>query len=245
MSRAHPLPSTAVADRLQRGLQTLALTSLPDCALAQFVAYLEELHKWNAAYNLTAIRQPLEMVDRHLLDSLAVLPVLDRAWAVGCGRLDLAADLAAIPRPTSRVPRLLDVGAGAGLPCIPIAIARPHWQVTGLDSNGKKARFMRHAGRALGLGNFQVIEGRAEDIVDGEAPFDLITSRAFASLGEFFAHTDHRLAADGAWVALKAKLTAEELAQIPPQVALDAPIALKVPGVDEARHALIARLKPA
>ena len=241
MSRAHPLPSTAVADRLQRGLQTLALPNLPERALGQFVAYLEELHKWNAAYNLTAIRQPLEMVDRHLLDSLAVLPVLDRTWAVGCGRLDLAA----IPRPTFRVPRLLDVGAGAGLPCIPIAIARPHWQVTGLDSNGKKARFMRHVGRLLGLDNFSVVEGRAEDIVDGEAPFDLIPSPAFASLGEFFAHTDHRLAADGAWVALKAKLTAEELAQIPPQVALDAPIALKVPGVDEARHALIARLKPA
>jgi 16S rRNA (guanine527-N7)-methyltransferase len=224
VSRLPLFPSTAVADRLQHGLQALALTSLPDGALAQWLGYLEELHKWSAAYNLTAIRQPLEMVDRHLLDSLAVLPVLD-ALAAG------------------RAVRVLDVGAGAGLPCIPLAIARPQWQVTGLDSNGKKARFMRHAGRALSLGNFQVIEGRAEDIIDGEAPFDLITSRAFASLGEFFAHTDHRLAADGVWVALKAKLTARELAQIPPQVALDAPIALKVPGVDESRHALIARLK--
>ena len=217
--------------------------ALPDAATGQLLAYVEELVKWNAAYNLTAVRDPVEMVTRHLLDSLAVLPVLEKTWEEGRGTGDGNSSTSAVHRPTSNAPRLLDIGAGAGLPCIPLAIARPHWQVTGLDSNGKKARFMRHAGRTLGLGNFQVIEGRAEDVVDGEAPYTLITSRAFASLAEFFAHTDHRLAAGGHWVAMKAKLAPDELQHLPANVALQAPIRLTVPGLAEDRHALIAQLK--
>jgi len=199
---------------LEAGLGKLGL-ALPAAAVAQLLAYLAELQKWNAAYNLTAIRDPAEMVTRHLLDSLSVLP-----WMRG---------------------RVLDVGAGAGLPGIPLAIVRPELAVTVLDSNGKKARFMRHAARSLGLANVEVAEARVEDY---QAPgFEVIVSRAYASLAEFFAGTAHLLAPGGQWVAMKGKLDPQELAAVPARFMIRESQRLRVPGLDEDRHAVVGELK--
>ncbi len=205
---ANPLES-----QLNKGLAALGL---PTDAAAKLLAFQAELQKWNATYNLTAIRDPAQMVTRHLLDSLAVAPLLKG--------------------------RVLDVGAGAGLPSIPVAIIAPELHLTGLDSVGKKVRFMSHAKRTLGLTNFDVLEGRVESL-PALASYDTITSRAFASLSDFINLTRHLLAADGVWVAMKGKLEADELAAIPPDVELIATRALSVPGLNEARHAVIARLK--
>ena len=224
---ASPSSKTPPEQSLGNGLAVLGL-SLPAGAPARLLAYRAELLKWNAAYNLTAVRDPDEMLTRHLLDSLSLLPVLD--------------ELLPNPQPPAPSPRLLDVGAGPGLPCIPLAIARPAWAVTGLDSNGKKARFMRHAQRTLALDNFSVIEGRVEDVPADEG-YTLITSRAFASLGDFFSLTRHLLAADGIWIAMKGKLEGDELAAVPPTVEIIETRRLKVPGLHEERHAVIAKQK--
>ncbi len=198
---------------LLAGLKAL---QLPAAAAPRLLAFQAELEKWNFTYNLTAIRDPKEMVTRHLLDSLVVLPLLRG--------------------------RVLDVGAGAGLPCIPLAIAAPELRLTGIDSVGKKVRFMRHAQRTLGLTNFEPLEGRVEDL-PGTLQFDTITSRAFASLSDFFSLTRHLLAADGQWVAMKGKLAADETAAIPPDVEIVEVRRLNVPGLNEARHAVIAKKK--
>jgi 16S rRNA (guanine527-N7)-methyltransferase len=197
---------------LESGLRTLAPTLSAEVRDA-LLAYLAELQKWNSAYNLTAIRDPGEMVTRHLLDSLTLLPHVRG--------------------------RVLDVGAGAGLPGIPLAIARPELQVTVLDSNGKKARFMRHAVRTLGLANVEVAEARVEAFASAQ-PFDTIVSRAFAAIADFFAQTAHLLAADGQWVAMKGKLDAQELAAVPARIQIRETHRLRVPGLDEDRHAVIA-----
>lgn len=199
---------------LDRGLRELKL----DPALrAPLLGYLAELEKWNAAYNLTSVRDPLDMVTRHLLDSLAVLPAID-----------------ALP-----IASILDVGSGAGLPGIPLALARPHWQVGLLDSNGKKARFLRHAVRTLGLVNAEVYESRAETLQD-EPPFDAIISRAFSALGEFFTMTEPLLADGGHWLAMKGRVDDNEAAAIPSFVSAPRVVRLQVPGLREERHLVIA-----
>ncbi|NGY05645.1 16S rRNA (guanine(527)-N(7))-methyltransferase RsmG [Solimonas terrae] len=215
---AHPL---AVA--LERGLRSIKL-ELPAEAQAQLLRYLDEMSRWNSAYNLTAIRAPGDMVIRHLLDSLVLLPVLQA--------------LAGFPQL-----RLLDVGAGAGLPGIPLAIAAPQLAVTVLDSNGKKARFMRHVQRTLALANVEVAEARVEAHAPA-APYELIVSRAFASLADFFTASRSLLAAGGVWVAMKGKLDAAELAAVPAAVDIRETRRLRVPGLDEERHAVVAHLKP-
>ena len=210
MARTPPPDLTPL---LLAGLKKLGL---PAEAAPRLMAFQAELEKWNFTYNLTAIRDPAEMVPRHLLDSLVVRPLLRG--------------------------RVLDVGAGAGLPCIPIAIIAPELQLTGVDSIGKKVRFMRHAQRSLGLSNFEVIEGRVE-AVPASQTYDTITSRAFASLGDFFSLTRHLLSVDGQWVAMKGKLDAQEQVAIPPDVEIVEVRPLSVPGLNEARHAVIARVK--
>lgn len=197
--------------QLEAGVRGLGLDLAPG-ASDRLLAYLDELQKWNSAYNLTAVREPQQMVTRHLLDSLAVLPLVSG--------------------------RVLDVGAGAGLPGIPLAIARPDLVVTVLDSNGKKARFMRHAVRALGLVNVDVAEARVEEF-SASAPFDCIVSRAFASLADFVGQTDHLLAPGGQWIAMKGKLDATELAAVPATAEIRETRRLAVPGLDEDRHAII------
>lgn len=223
MAQTHIQPPPL--QRLTDGIARLGLR-LPPEAPGRLLAYQAELQKWNLAYNLTAVRDPDEMLIRHLLDSLSLLPLLDALCA-------------ARPDPA---PRILDVGAGAGLPCIPLAIARPGWSLTGLDSNGKKARFMRHVQRSLGLDNFSVIEGRVEAVPAGEG-YDFVTSRAFASLEDFFQLTAGLLADDGIWLAMKGKLEAGELAAVPAGVDIVETRPLRVPGLHEERHAVIAKPK--
>ena len=148
---------------LEQALKHLNIDLLP-AQIEQLLAYHQLLLKWNRAYNLTAVRDPLEMISRHLVDSLSILP-----W-VGSGRL-------------------LDVGSGPGLPGIPLAICRPDLNVTTLDSNGKKTRFQQQVRIELGLQNLTVINGRVEQ-VDTD-PFDMIVSRAFASIADMLTLSGH------------------------------------------------------
>jgi 16S rRNA (guanine527-N7)-methyltransferase len=203
-------PRSSPEGRLLAGL--LALRLDPQMA-GPLLKYLGELVLWNKAYNLTAVREPAEMVTRHLLDSLVVLP------HVGAGRV-------------------VDVGSGAGLPGIPLAIANPALHVTLLDSNGKKARFLRHAQRTLPLANVEVVEARAEAHVPAQR-FDAVVSRAFSALGEFLQATAALGADGGRWLAMKGKLDRKELADVPPGFRVEQEIQLQVPGLDEERHLIL------
>lgn len=201
------------------GLARLSL-GLPDEALLQLRQYLDELEKWNAAYNLTAVRDRDGMVTRHLLDALAIVPPLHPALSAPGARL-------------------LDVGSGAGLPGLVLAVLYPALDVTVLDSNGKKARFLRHAVRTLKLGNVTVAEARV-DAWQPSAPYTLITSRAFAALADFFASTAALLAPGGQWAAMKGKLADRELADVPASIHIRESMRVQVPGLDEARHLILA-----
>lgn len=178
----------------------------------KMLAYLALLQKWNKVYNLTAIRQPEQMVSSHLLDSLAVLPHLWRG-------------------------RWLDVGCGAGLPGLVLALMRPDWAFTLLDSNSKKISFVQQAVIELGLRNVSVCCARVEDSQVG-GKFDGIISRAFANIADFTTQTRHLLAADGGWVAMKG-MPEQELARLPAGVSVERVIPLQVPGLDAARCLVI------
>lgn len=174
----------SLAERISEGLQELDL-KLP---VEPFLEYLALLQRWNKAYNLTAVRDPDVMVSRHLIDSLAVLPWLEGAnW--------------------------LDVGSGAGLPGIPLALARPEVHVVLLDSNGKKTRFLREVKRSLGLSNIEIVQSRAE-MYRPEHKFDTIVSRAFTHLQQMIDWTSHLIAPQGLWVAMKGIYPEVELASI-------------------------------
>lgn len=209
---------------LREGLKELAL----DPGLqGPLMAYLGELLRWNGAYNLTAVRDPAQMVTRHLLDSLALLPHLSPGseWTPADGF------------------RLLDIGSGAGLPGIPLAIARPDWNIGLLDSNGKKARFLRHVQRTLGLDRVVVIEARAEDYQTGELA-DVIVSRAFASLADFLRLSAHLLKPGGRWLAMKGRVDDNEIADTAGGIRIEQVIPLKVPGLSEQRHLIFASRLP-
>jgi 16S rRNA (guanine527-N7)-methyltransferase len=197
-------------ERLDRGLAELAI-AVDETQRERLLALLALLHKWNRAYNLTAIRSPDEMVTKHLLDSAAVLPAV-------------------------RGPRLLDAGAGPGFPGLVLAILAPGLAVSLLDSNGKKTRFQRQAVLELGLTNVTPVQARIERF---EAPpFDQVISRAFASLADFVALTEHLLAEGGEWLAMKGRACEDELAALPSTIALVERRALKVPGDDASRQLL-------
>lgn len=201
-------------DALQQGAAALAL-GLPDQALQQLLQYLDLLARWNRVYNLTAVRDPQDMLGQHLLDCLAVLPSFRRHLEGRTGS------------------RLLDVGSGAGLPGVVLAICEPAWAVTCVDTVGKKVSFIRQAAAELSLGNLQAVHHRVEAM---EAPpFDLITSRAFASLADFVRLTRERLAVGGAWAAMKAHLTPDERAAVPDNVAMFHVEPVQVPGLNAER----------
>jgi len=222
---ATPVDSSSAASAFSaRELRQIEHLGIDDHSIAPLAMYLAELEKWNHAYNLTAIRNPAEMVTRHLLDSLVVLPHLP----------DRASDSATAPL------RLLDVGSGGGMPGILLAIVRPQWQVTVLDGNGKKARFLRHIVRALALTNVEVAESRVE-VWNAPQLFDRIISRAFAALAEFVQLSDHLLAGDGRWLAMKGKVAASELAELPANRTVETIHALEVPGLQEARSLVVVR----
>ncbi|KFN44153.1 hypothetical protein N789_06975 [Arenimonas oryziterrae DSM 21050 = YC6267] len=191
----------------------LAALDLPRTLAPRLLDYLALLDRWNQAYNLTAIRDPREMLVKHLLDSLAMhAHVHDE--------------------------RLADLGTGPGLPGIPLAIAKPGLQVALVESNGKKARFLREAVRQLGLGNARVLESRAEAVAEPGA-FDLITARALDRLAGILAVGGHLLAPHGRLLAMKGPRVDEEVAELPPGWALSAVHTLIVPGLDAERHLVV------
>jgi 16S rRNA (guanine527-N7)-methyltransferase len=190
------------------GLEALGIR-LPADATARLLQFVELLQHWNQAYNLTAVRDPAEMVVKHLLDSLAVLPYV-------------------------RGTPVEDVGAGAGLPGIPLAIALPDTRFVLLDSNGKKTRFMVQAAASLKLHNVEVVQSRAEGYRPAE-PFATVISRAFASLGEFLRLAGQGCASGGRLLAMKGAYPDEELRDIPEGFRLLGVHALKVPGLDAER----------
>ncbi len=201
--------SATVHERLAGGIAALGL-ALDAAQQQRLLAYLALLLKWNKAYNLTAVRDPLEMVTKHLLDSLALLPHLQGG-------------------------RLLDVGSGAGLPGIPLAIAAPQREVTLLDANSKKTRFLLQAKGELGLYNLSVVHSRVEQYRP-ERLFDTVTARAFASLAELYQDTAHLLAPGGCLLAMKGEYPAQELAALPQGVVVREVIAVTVPGLRAQRH---------
>lgn len=203
---------------LRQGAETMGL-ALEAAQLAQLDRYLAEMQRWNLAYNLTAIRDPRGMVVRHLLDSLALLACPEAAplLATGAG---------------------LDVGSGAGLPGVVLALCLPQVTVTVLDSNGKKTRFLRHVQRTLGMANLQVAEARIEQWQCASG-YQWITSRAFAQLSDFVSGSAHLLAPGGHWLAMKGRLDPAELALPDEKYRIEASPALSVPGLDESRHVVI------
>lgn len=202
---------------LERGLGELAL-ALPAGASEKLMSYLQLLAKWNKTYNLTAIRDPLQAVSHHLLDSLAVLRELpDRTGA------------------------LADVGSGAGLPGIPIAIAEPARTVTLNDANEKKGAFLRQAVIELGLANATVHMGRVEDWRPAEG-FAVVISRGFASLVDFLADCRHLVAPSGVLAAMKGVYPSDELAQVPADCDCHEVRRLKVPMLNAERHLVLCRI---
>ena len=200
---------------LRAGLSALGL-SLSDAQVRQLLDYQSLIGKWNKVYNLTAVRDPAEMLTHHLLDSLAAVAPLQKHLQ---GRGLSAASV-------------LDVGAGAGLPGVVLAICCPTLAVTCVDTVGKKAAFIKHVALALGLPNLTGLHARVETITQ---PFDVICSRAFASLADFTGWSQAALAPGGVWMALKGKHPAEELAMLPPGVAVFHVEPLVVPGLDAER----------
>ena len=181
--------------------------------LAQYIALLD---KWNRTHNLTAIRDPEQMVTHHLLDSLAVL-----------GHLPKQAHL-----------RVLDIGSGGGLPGIPLAIARQDWRIVLLDSNHKKAAFLRQAAIELKLANVEVCAVRVQDYI-ADFLFDVVISRAFSDLATFAAVARRLVARGGRLVAMKGLFPHEELRELPPDIVVAEVPAIRVPGLDVQRHLVI------
>lgn len=195
---------------LNDGLGRLGLTLTVE-QRQLLLRYLELLAQWNQTYNLTSIRDPEAMLSQHVLDCLAVVEPLRR-------ELEGAPDR-----------RLLDVGSGAGLPGIVIAVAAPEVQVTCVDSVGKKTAFIGHVASALGLKNVGSVHSRVEAMTTG--PFDVITSRAFSSLRDLVGATRHLLAVDGSWMAMKGQRPDDELAELDPTTYLFHVEPLRIPGL--------------
>jgi len=182
----------------------------------RLLEYLDLLARWNQSYNLTAVRDPQQMISRHLLDSLSVLPWLEST-------------------------SLLDAGTGAGLPGVPLAIMQPELEVTLLDSAGKKIRFLRHVKRALGLTNVHILQQRLET-AELNGAVSCIISRAFAGLPRYATAARHLLKADTRLLAMKGRYPDEEIAGLPAWIHVDRVEKLSVPGLHEQRHLVIMSL---
>lgn len=196
------------AEQLLAGIHALGLDISTE-GREKLLAYLQLMVKWNRVYNLTALRNPGEWVTHHLLDSLAALPHV-------------------------RGPVIVDVGSGAGLPGLVLAMARPDWQVISIEAVDKKAAFQRQVTAELALANVNVEGGRVESVVlDGGA--DSIVSRAFSNLADFVNLTRHLLKPGGRWVAMKGKKPEEEVARLPEDVEVMGIVPLNVPGLSAER----------
>jgi 16S rRNA (guanine527-N7)-methyltransferase len=208
-----------LADDLARGVAALGL-GLDASQQRRLLAFVELLAKWNRTYNLTAIREPERMVTHHLLDALAVLPHLPQRAGL----------------------RVLDVGSGGGIPGMPLAIARPDWHVTMVDANHKKVAFITQVAIELGLRNVDAHATRVEALVP-QAQYDVVISRAFADIATFAGTSARHLAPQGWLVAMKGVHPDAELAEVPDDLRVIATHALRVPGLDAARH-LVVMQKP-
>ena len=182
-------------ERLRLGLAALQLALAPT-QIAQLLAYLDLIQKWNRVYNLTAVRDPAEMLTHHVLDSLAVVNPLRRQLA-------------------GQAVDFLDVGSGAGLPGVAVAICCPEIRVDCMDAVAKKAAFVQQVAAELGLANLKGLHGRVEN---SKQRYAVVACRAFASLAEFAALTDAALSEEGVWLAMKGKTPAAEMAVLPPKV---------------------------
>jgi len=211
------MPEHRLAESLRAGLKELGGLDADPALGQKLLEYLEQLRRWNRTYNLTAVRDPARMITRHLLDSLSILP-----WVSGR--------------------RLLDAGTGAGLPGVPLAIARPGLDVTLLDSSGKKVRFLNHLRRELGLQNVHPVQARLEEYEPTDH-FDCIVSRAFASLAAY-AEAARHLAGAASLLAMKGRYPAAELDDLPGWVQLHSVEKLEVPGLQEDRHLVIMSVNP-
>ena len=202
--------SDSLAPRLRAGLAELGLE--PDPLAAQLLAYLTLLQQWNRAYNLTAIRDPQEMLSKHLLDSLSIHPYVEGSLA--------------------------DIGTGPGLPGIPLALAKPGLQVSLVETAGKKARFLREAVRHLQLPQVRVHDARAQDVPES-GQHDCLAARAFGTLGEILAAGGHLLKSGGRLLAMKGREPAEEIAALPDGYRHLATHPLAVPGLEAERHLVV------
>jgi 16S rRNA (guanine527-N7)-methyltransferase len=196
--------------QLALGIETLGL-NCSSSQIDQLLAYLEMLQRWNKAYNLTAIRDPLQMVRLHLLDSLAIHPYIQRGH------------------------KIIDVGTGPGLPGIPLAILNPDIKFTLLDSNGKKTRFLFQAINDLGLKNAKEINHRVESYQPTQ-PFDIVLSRAFSSISDMLTQCDHLVSDSGCFLAMKGKKPDSELSKITKNYKVVDLSEVNVPQVDSERH---------
>jgi len=202
----------ACAARLREGIDTLGM-AIPASAQTQLMAYLRELTTWNATYNLTAVRDPMAMVTRHLLDCLSITDFV-----------------------TGR--SLADVGTGAGLPGIAMAIVRPKLSVTLIESSRKKAAFLRHVRRQLALDNVEVIQERVE-LYRPATRFDCVTSRAFATAGDTARWAGHLVAPGGRFVLMKGRDPIAEMDDLPLDYRHVQTLSLDVPGLGAERHVAI------
>jgi 16S rRNA (guanine527-N7)-methyltransferase len=214
-------PDGAISpDDLAAGATELGVT-LDPAQVAQLVSFAELLLRWNRVHNLTAIEQPQQIVSHHLLDSLAIVPTLEQ-------------------RAQGRVLRVLDVGAGGGLPGIPLAIALPGLHFTLLDKVAKKTAFLQQAKLELGLGNVEIVQTRVEDY--RVAPFDVIVARAFSSLADLVRLTRPLLIPAGEWYAMKGALPSSEIRELDDlhlPVRVKRTVKLRVPHLDAERHLVL------
>lgn len=206
------MSDTTLVSALRNGLTSLG-QDVPSGAAETLLEFLHLLAKWNKTWNLTAVRDPLEMVPRHVLDSLSVRP-----WLKGR--------------------RIADIGSGAGLPGIPLAIAEPERQFVLIDSAAKRTRFMTQAAATLGLANVEVIRSRAEDYRP-DSGFDTVISRAFASLADFTAAAGHLSLSGGQLLAMKGRFPGDEIAQLPADWRATGVETLAVPGLEAERHVVV------
>ena len=198
----------------------LAALSIDEQRAAPLYEYLQLLQKWNKPFNLTAIKKAEEMIPKHLMDSLSVLAHLGGAR------------------------RVCDVGTGAGLPGIPLAVCCPETEFVLLDSNGKKTRFLHQVRRHLNLNNVTIVEGRAEDY-QPDVGFDAVLSRAFADLMRMCQVTQHLLKKNGVWLAMKSQILKTEQATLDARVVLVEQRALQVPGLNEVRQLAVLKFAEA
>lgn len=205
--------TTALTDQLRAGVQVLGL-ALDEDQITRLLDFQNLLQKWTKVYNLTAVRDPQEMLTHHLLDSLAAVAPLQRHLAQQGGA------------------RLLDVGSGGGLPGVVFAICCPELQISCVDTVAKKAAFIQQAAAALGLKNLHGIHARVETLA---GPFDVVSCRAFAALADFTTWSRRALAPQGVWLAMKGRHPQDEIAALPADVQVFHVEQLAVPGLDAER----------